>query len=252
MKDYHKVLLTAGVTAAAGAALYYLLKQDERRRITSVNAGTSATPAVRRKPNINEITKEMVEKLVEAVIISQEQMRDNMKTLTSDIIRQKQDFESVYERLKATRPKDPLEDNGLSMTEFDQLLAKYSGDDAIKKLVHKLMNAPAAGLAHDSAIAKKVEDISLRKVIDIHKFMLAEVQGIIADRKMVGKSDSQIATLAVQAIIGARVEEKFGFASEEIEAAVLLYHQMLETNQEFKTVTMQLQAALGEFLGMPH
>ncbi|CAE7317756.1 SGR1, partial [Symbiodinium necroappetens] len=61
--------------------------------------------------------------------------------------------------------------------------------------------------------------------------------------------DSKTVTLTAQAMVGAKVEEKFDLTSEDIERAVVRYHEELATNKEFASVNMQMQKAMSYLMG---
>merc|ERR1712217_570318 len=96
--------------------------------------------------------------------------------------------------------------------------------------------------------------ISVKKVVEVHKFMLKEFEKIL-DLFMTLPNkesyDTKITIIVAQAIMGMNVEQKFGLTSDEIESAVLMYHTMLATDQEFANVNIQIQHAMGKLMGTP-
>lgn len=59
----------------------------------------------------------------------------------------------------------------------------------------------------------------------------------------------KVVTIAAQAYVGARVQEKFDLSSEDIESAVLIHHQALASDSEFACVNMQIQATMNQLMG---
>merc|ERR1712224_49674 len=170
------------------------------------------------------------------------------KELTKELLQIGLSFEQTYQRVKAVQPEDPLEKHGLSMMDFDQLLDKYQSDPHVREAIGKIMGAPSPN-SHQSS---KVQTITVKKIIDVHNFMLEELDNLVKHFQTVSdhKSyDMKTVTIAAQALVGAKVEEKFGYSSEDIEGAVLTHHASLATNQEFANINISMQNTMSKLMG---
>jgi len=148
------------------------------------------------------------------------------------------------------QPNDPLEKYGLSMMEFDQLLDKYQSDPMVREAIAKIMGAPNPANTQSA----KVQEITVKQIIAVHKFMLEELEELVSVYQGLQKSkdlDMKTVTIVAQAMVGAKMEEKFNIASEDLESAVLVYHTMLATDQEFATINLKIQHTMGKLMGSP-
>lgn len=245
-----KALIAAGGLATAGAVLCYLLKEEEEdKRKPLVGAeGKEAQGAT--KPKVEDITKESVQQILQEIIKSQEVMKTQMKALTKELHAKKWTFEQTYQRVKEVQPKDPLEEYGLSMMEFDQILDKFQSDPTVREAIAKIMGAPDP----TNVAADRVHAITVKKIIEVHQFMLEELERLVDYFQGMQKKeelDMKTVTIAAQAIVGSKMEDKFGITSEDIESAVLLYHTMLATDQDFAGINMKIQHTMGKLMGAP-
>lgn len=81
--------------------------------------------------------------------------------------------------------------------------------------------------------------------------MLKELEVVVEKYNSVPqkeKLDTKIVTIVVQALVGAKMEEKYGYTSDDIEAAVLTNHKVLSTDEEFADINMNIQHTMGQFL----
>lgn len=249
MADSQKLLL-AGIGAASVAAVVYCLtKDDSKSKKTSVAGAPSGAPAGG-KAKAEEISKETVTTILKEIIDSQEKMKSYMKILTKELRTKQMDFHQTYDRVKAVQPNDPLEKYGLSMGEFDRLLDTYQGDPKVREAIGKIMGAPNPGTQQSA----KVQAITVKQIISVHQFMLGELESHVKTYQGLPKKDEfdvKTITIAVQAMVGAKMEEKFDIASEDLENAVLVQHSMLGTNQEFASINEKIQKTMGRLMGNP-
>lgn len=242
--DWKKLLLAAGGAAAAGAVLYYLLKDEGDSKVLPGDADGDK----QKKPDVNEITKEQVQQILQEIIKSQDQMKGYMKELTKELLSKSLKFEETYKRVREVQPSDPLEKYGLSMMDFDSLLDKHQGDPAVRESIAKIMGAPNPS----TCTSEKVQSITVKKIIDVHTFMLEELDKLVSDFQGLPNKDTydmKTVTIAAQAIVGSKIEAKFGITSEDIESAVLMYHTMLATDQEFAAINIKIQHTMGKLMG---
>jgi len=246
MEGWQKLLLAAGASVGVATLVCYLLRED------GDSAKTSAFSEEKKKVGVavEEITKEQVVQILQEIIKSQEQMKGYMKSLTQELMKDSLSFEQTYNKVKEVQPDDPLEKYGLSMMDFDQLLDKHQGDDKVRDLIGKIMGAPHAS----SCDSEKVKAITVQKIIDVHNFMLEELDRLNNSfQQLPNKSsyDMKAVTIAAQAIVGSKIEHKFGLTSEDIESAVLNFHTTLATDQEFHAINIKIQYTMSKLMGTP-
>lgn len=250
MEGWLKVLIAAGGTAAAAAVVYFLMKDGNKK--TGEAGGTRSVGDIGlTKPKAEEITKAQVQEILKEIIKSQDRMKVYLKELTQELMTRPMPFEEVYDRVHQVQPEDPLERIGLSMTDFDMLLDKHQTDPVIREAIGRIMSVPqVTGSASD-----RVQAISVRQVLEIHAFLLAELQVLVkeyAERAGGGNTfDMKSVTIAAQAIVASKIEEKYGFTSEDLENAVYTYHSKLATDQEFAQLNVKIQEAMGQLMGTP-
>lgn len=246
--DWKKILVAAGGAASVAAVLYYLLKEESEAKQLPVPVSKEAADA--KKTKAQEFSKETVQKILQEIIESQQVMKVYMKELTKDLLKKPMSFEETYAKVREVQPSDPLEKYGLSMTEFDQLLDKYQSDPNVRESIAKIMGAPN----HNSHTSERVQAITVKKIIEVHTFMLQELDNLVQYYNSMPKKDDmemKTVTIAAQAIVGSKMEAKFGITSEDIESAVLMYHTLLATDQEFATINMKIQHTMGKLMGTP-
>jgi hypothetical protein len=177
-------------------------------------------------------------------------MKVHMKTITKELLQKELngDLDQTYRRIKAVEPEDSLEKYRISVAEFDQLLREYGSDPQIKEGLRKMMGV------HNS-VAEKEQVIPLEKVIDVHAYMLKELSDLVGSFEVLKKDvpqdhyDRKTVTLAVQAIMDARVEEKFSVKSEDIEQAVIRHHCKLATDQKFANISQEMHGRMEKLVG---
>lgn len=242
-QDWQKLLLAAGGAAAVCVVAYCLLKDD------SDNAKLLDVPSTKKKGvAVDDITKEQVLNILQEIIRSQEEMKGHMKKLMQEVRLETYSFEQTYKKVKEVQPEDPLEKYGLGMNDFDTLLDKHSGDQAVKEAIVKIMGTPAPSLTE----TEKVKSITVKQIIDVHSFMLEELEKLNNDfQHLPNKAsyDIKTVTIAAQALVGARIEQKFEITSEDIEGAVLHSHTSLHGNQEFTAINAKIQQTMAKLMG---
>lgn len=248
MADGQKIVL-AGLGAAGVAAVIYCLTKEPKSTKTRIVQDSKDVPAGG-VTKAEEMSKETVSIILKEIIDSQEQMKVYMKDLTKELKTKQMDFKQTYDRVRQVQPSDPLESHGLSMMEFDQLLDKYQSDPMVREAIAKIMGAPNPANTQSA----KVQEITVKQIIAVHKFMLEELDNLVKTYQGLQRGqelDMKTVTIVAQAIVGAKMEEKFNIVSEDLESAVLLYHTMLATDQEFATINLQIQHTMGKLMGNP-
>jgi len=253
MADSQKMLLAGLGAAGVAAVVYCLTKDDSRSKKASAVQGASGGAAAGSKSKSKQVegmSKETVSTILHEIIDSQEKMKTYMKTLTKELKAKQMDFRQTYDRVREMQPSDPLEKYGLSTMEFDQLLDKYQSDPMVREAIAKIMGAPPPGNTQSA----KVQAITVPTIVSVHKFMLEALESLVKtyqDLQKTGDLETKTVTIVAQAMVGAKMEEKYGIASEDLESAVLVHHTMLATDQEFATINLQIQHTMGKLMGIP-
>lgn len=250
MADSQKMVLAGLGAAGIAAVIYCLTKETKPPRLKDSLAQESKGVPGDGKTKVEDIPKETVSTILKEIIDSQEQMKAYMKTLTKELKTKQMDFQQTYNRVRKMQPDDPLEKHGLSMMEFDQLLDKHQGDPKVREAIAKIMGAPNPANTQSA----KVQEITVKEIIAVHKFMLEELEKLVkvyqdVQKEGLAELDMKTVTIVAQAMVGAKMEEKFNFASEDLESAVLLYHTMLATDQEFAVINQQIQHTMSKLMG---
>eukprot|EP00440_Ansanella_granifera_P058387 gb/GFBE01063285.1/.p1 GENE.gb/GFBE01063285.1/~~gb/GFBE01063285.1/.p1 ORF type:complete len:255 (+),score=85.66 gb/GFBE01063285.1/:1-765(+) len=247
MEPWKKMLLVAGGALGAGAVLWYVLKEDKSGKKPAV--GSQDDKRRWKVRTAEEVTKEQLHEILKEIIQSQEQMKSYTKVLTQELLSNSLTFDQVYQKVRQVLPKDPLEEHGLSMMDFDKLIGKYAQMDTdVREAITKIMGAPSPG----AVASEKVQSISVKKVIDVHHFMLKEMEAVVAELEKspdIKSYDMKPVTIAAQAIVGSKIEKQFGITSEDVEGAVMMYHANLATDQDFAQVNIRIQHAMGKLMG---
>jgi len=244
---WKKALIAGLGVAGAAAVLYYLLKDEPKKEKKGLDSKDASAAGGKKA---EEMSKETVQQILREIIESQELMKGHIKDLTKELRTKNMSFDETYDRVKKVQPGDPLEKNGLSMQEFDQLLDKYQSDATVREAIAKIMGTPNA----NTVTSEKVQAISVQKIIEVHKFMLKELEDLVDKYKGMQKNrelDMKTVTIVAQAIVGAKMEEKFDITTEDIESAVLMYHTMLATDRDFATINEKIQHTMGKLMGTP-
>ncbi|CAE7885728.1 unnamed protein product, partial [Symbiodinium microadriaticum] len=171
----------------------------------------------------------------------------HLKNLTKKLMTEKLSFDQAYKWLEEVMPVDPLKRYGLTMMQFDAMLERHWTDPKVKEGIH-----PIVGMPMKTDSADEVPVLSDDKVIEVHKYMLEEVEKVIRQfesQKSQATYGSRIATLTLQAMVGSKVEEKFDLTSEDILRHTVRYHEELAANEEFASVNVPLQKAMAYFNG---
>lgn len=239
MENWQKgVLMAAGAAGVAGV-LYYLLREEtEAKQLPAEDSGKERTVSA------DEDDLTFVQTLLGEIVESQEKMKTHMKELTRELLTKKLDFEQTYERVQRVQPDDPLERRGVAMSTFDQLLSKHQSNEKVREGIARIMGQPPMQSGGGAPKA------SAQKVIEVHRFMLEELQKVVTHFKSVRDKVFEVktVTLAAQAVVGAKVEERFGLTSDDIESAVILHHEVLAQDKEFESLNLKMQQAMAELM----
>lgn len=246
-----KMLLAAGTAASALAVLYCLTQRDPKLKSQVVADQVAQASG---KSKVQAISKVTVLKILTEIIESQGAMKLCMKELTKKLRAENLNFEQTYDTVKEVQPIDPLDSYNLSMEEFDQLLDEHQSDPTVgptvREAIAKIMGAPNVS----AATSEKAQGVTVKVVIDVHAFMLKELENVVDNYQAMQKNrdlDTKTVTIVAQVIVSAKVEQKFDITSEDIETAVMMHHTTLAADQEFAKINNKMQHTMGRLMGQP-
>ena len=239
-----KLIITAAAVAASVGVAYYLFRKEEQT-ISAVSETTLTKPKAEvKKIDPSAVSVEELLEIMEKIVIAQNSMKGVMKGITEAIKDNNLSFPAAYELVKERQPTDPMEDLGLGMDEFDNLLDKYQEDPRVLDAIARIM-----GPSEDEVASDDGKILAVKELIDIHRFMLEELQQISTELKRMPSFDPRAATATAQVLVGARVEKNFSTTSTAVERSVMIHQNQLAGNHEFATINMMMQQAMTELMG---
>mmetsp|Transcript_26874 Transcript_26874/g.32721 ORF Transcript_26874/g.32721 Transcript_26874/m.32721 type:complete len:249 (-) Transcript_26874:112-858(-) len=233
LKDPKYLLAIAGGVAAVGVLV-----------VASRRTSGSSKP---RKEKLVLDSKESLLQTLQELTSQQAQMRSHLKKLTEEVSSKSMSLSQACKRCAEMEMCDPLEKYGLSNVEFNKVLGEYEDDPAVHEAVAVLMGPPPNGAA---AITEAASSLTPTKLLDIHKFMLAEYERL-ASQSDKGSTNASIITFAAQAIVAGKAEAKYKVSVEDIESAVLVHQGALNSNPEFSEINIRMQKAIAKLMGIP-
>merc|ERR1719313_2000030 len=110
--------------------------------------------------------------ILEEISSSEEEVKAYLRALNVELLLNDLSIEDVYVKVRDMQPNDPLEKHGLSMAEFDRLLSSHREDPAIQEAMEKRKQRASSGSGASDAI-------TVEKLIEIHKYMITELEGLV-------------------------------------------------------------------------
>lgn len=237
-------MVTAAAIAASVGVAYYLFRKDEQT-VAGVSENAHTTPkADVKKIDPSAVSVEELLGIMEKIVFAQNAMKAIMKGITEAIKGDNLGFAAAYELVRERQPNDPMEDLGLGMDEFDNLLDKYQEDPRVLDSIARIM-----GPSEDEVASDDGKILAVKELIDIHRFMLDELQQISSEMKRMPSFDPRAATATAQVLVGARVEKSFNITSTAVERSVMIHQNQLAGNHEFATINMMMQQAMTDLMG---
>lgn len=184
--------------------------------------------------------------LLKKIASTQDETKKLMVVLVDELLAKtlKLNMVDVYERCLPHIPVDPLESSGLTLFDLDHVVDKYQNDHSIRDCILSIMNV----VPQDDDEAS----LPIEELIKVHEFMLSELEALVsAYKKMPHREsmDKKALTLSLQAIISAKVQEKFGYNYSLVDKSVIKNHSELSMNTKFARLTMQMQSEMSEITG---
>lgn len=252
MEGWKKALLCAAGAGGTAAVLWYLLAEEAEGQTGEEALATPPKQGDDGKSGQGHVapqdwSKDQVVQILGEMVASQEAMKVLMKNLKAKMFAKDMDFAETYEQVRNVQPDDPLEKHGLSMENFDMLVQKYQHDPQVMQGIMQIMGAP------DEAAAGQGKQPSEKQLIEAHAYMAQELESQAKDfSKVKGQKawDTKTVAMAIQTMVAAKVEKKYGLSTEDIERGVMQNHQTLSQNAEFHQINQRVQAAMGALMGM--
>merc|ERR1719487_2492063 len=111
------------------------------------------------------------------IVACQSEMSNLMKDTTNLLLEKNMTFEQVYDQIKKRQKRDPLQERGLSIKEFDALLDMHQKDDEVKKGIRDVLTA---GSVKPAASAPSIPVLD---IIEVHELMCKELHQIVEESK---------------------------------------------------------------------
>ena len=238
-----KVTIAVAAAAASAGIAYYLFRTEEAAEVIEIATESPVHQVV--KLDAKRVSAEQLVSIMDTIVDSQNVMKGVMKKITDEIKSSDMTFAATFERVKELQPNDPMEETGLTMSEFDELLDKYQEDPRILDGIAKIMGPSEEDMKSDDGTVLSVKDL-----IDVHQYMLEELQAIgeLVKSKPT-QWDARTLTVTAQVLVGAKVEKKFNVGSPAVERSVMTHQAQLSTNHQFATINMMMQQAMTELMG---
>lgn len=241
---WKEIAIGVAAVGAGAALLYYLLKEEPKGKHT--HSGDCCAPTAAKSGG--KITRDELLVILKTISKSQEEMKSIMADLMKEVINTKPSFAEMYQLVKKRTPEDPLEKAGITMQEFDQMLDQNQEDPEIRRAIMALMGGDASSPVVTAETSSKVQALTVLKIREIHQYMLEELRTLVPQAAQVDKPEGKTIAITAQALVGAKVENKFGLTADEVEAAVRHHHTQLAVDQDFATLALQVQQIMSQLM----
>lgn len=226
------------------AALYFLRKKSRKLDLMDAPSASRAEQRMMLPMNVDEVSTEKVQEILQEVAKSHEQIRRASKEMTKQLVQVPLSFEETYNLAKeATQPMDPLERYGLSIEDLDKLLDKHQYDPSVAELVRKIMRTPD--------VSGNQKNVSVDALVEVHAFMVELMENLtnyFLSKPDRGLYDMKIVVIAVQWMVGAAVETKFNITSEDLEGSMSANFDVVGKNEHLQELTQKLGKTMNELM----
>jgi hypothetical protein len=240
-----KIIVDWCAAAGAAALLYYLLKEEEtQEQEDTQEAGNGdvakGAASLMTKKALLEILKEMADSATFA--------QENISAISKQLAEADEDieFDKLYEMVKV--PPDPMESRGLTMQDLDTAFQRHSNDREVQQALQLVMSGGAE--AASAPADDNFKAITVDLLSEINTFTAEELEKFIAKYSSLpdkSKYAMKPVMLAVQATLNCKVSKKFGYGSEEVQAATMSLQGQLAQNAGFKESFMKMQSLMDSF-----
>ena len=230
----------AGLTLAVAGTAYYIAKRS------SLSVGGRSG-----KRKVDQITKEQVIQIIDEIAAAQSKMKGITQTAIGEVIEKNMTFEQTYDYCVKIQPTDPLQKYGLTTGDFDLLLDREQHDHRVRERLAKIMGMQESTDELATASGRTRKSLEVKELVNIHEFMLEELKSVSSevDTKLKRGSGVDMRALAVaaQVLVGAKVQEKFGVDTDDIESSIIKNHDMLSRDAKFASVNEEIQRLMARF-----
>lgn len=144
-------------------------------------------------------------------------------------------------------PRDPLEERNLTEEAFQKLVAEYEEDEEVAAKAQLLLHPEPKG------DVTRARCISVEKIIEIHQFMVARMQKVLAEFLVLDqetrRSFSHKACETTAELLVSIAVEQLGVHCEDVEQAVIWHEDVLGNHPEFARCTEQLASMMQHLTG---
>ncbi|KAK1932910.1 hypothetical protein X943_001352 [Babesia divergens] len=247
--NYPKTLAITGAVGLVAYFIYYLLQDDDKDEEYDIYKKDYDLPgSMAANTAVEKMSRNDVLDLLAKIAASQEKAKTLLAKLVKSIISNNfaDSMEDIYNRIVKDVPVDPLKARGLTLFDLDYLVERYQSDMAVREHIMKMIHIPPAESEGDDV------DIGPDEIVIVYEFMLDELQRLQAAEKPLAAQpnvNANAASLTVQAIVAAKVQNKFGYTSVQIDRAITKNQAELGMNTRFARLAMQIQSEMTEITG---
>jgi len=243
--ELKNLLLAAGGAAGAAAVLYYLLRDDPAE--TAVIA-SKFEREVEAKRAAGKLDKAQLMVVLKQMNECQTKAKVAMQKVSKEIAEQGLAFDAIYKRVKEEQTNnglpDMLEKHGLSTSSFEEAVRAHQDDPEVQM-------ALAAEGGQGPNITKNAASLTPDLLEEINVFMLEELKRFSAEFMAMSNKSSYDRTLVVaasQAMMDAKVHQKFNVSAEDIEAGLMLNYERIKSSKVMEATMMGLQQAMMQLM----
>jgi len=125
---------------------------------------------------------------------------------------------------------------------------EYEEDEEVMLSAQKLLHPASKG------DPERAKGITMDKIIEIHQFMVSEMQKVLNEFKALpaevrGTFTGKGCETTAELLVSVAVEQRLSVHCEDIEHAVILYEEQLASNPEFAKCTEQLANLMQHLIG---
>lgn len=236
--DHTKGIALAFGAATAASVLFYLHKKGKLASLYKC-CGSKCGSQKQKK----DLSKDELLVILSEVAASQEKMKALMTKLIAEALaRDNPTMTEMYDIVNEQTPDDPLEKVGLSVDQFDSILNDYQGDSDVNTAIMKLMGGESE--TKKNKPSQKVKAFTSAKLIELHKFMLEELNAVLPEAEKMKSADKKNVAVSAQAIVGAKVQAKYGLTPDDVDACIQIHQQTLETSETFATIAFEVSTVM--------
>ncbi|CAE7646187.1 unnamed protein product [Symbiodinium pilosum] len=213
------------------AVLYLLLREE----VEEENGSTSDS----KDPKL--LLKEVLTQLLDV----ERRAKKVVEALVKDLLAGKDiSMAEAYQRVDACELVDPLEKQGLSIQEFEAMVAASQNDPFVMESMVRLSGQHPDDL-------KPGRDLEASKILEMKEFALEELEKLVTSllkEPDASSKDFKAATVALKALVHAKVEKAHGIAADEVETAAVMKQEELLSNPKFVEILKRQQVAMQKLM----